>query len=129
MLMSDLVAKLKRRLRDTENEFSNLEEYIEDAIDELYYLFDDLSVQNAELTREVTSNEATVIVIQAQILIETGLKSSGDRSNFKIRKENITIDNTQQSKDHATTLELLYQELDKAILRNITGDINYIRVE
>lgn len=129
MVMNDLVSRLQRRLNDTENEFTNLDGYIEDAIGELSYLFLDLEVTNGELSREVTNSEATIITIQAHILVETGLKSSSNRNNFRIKKENISIDNTQQSRDHGSTLNLLHEELDRAIHRHIVGDIEGIRVE
>jgi len=121
MKLADTIQMLRRRINDTSEEpaFSDadLKGYILDALAKLQVRVPDfdITIENDEFNRDITPAEASLVALQAHVLITEAVKSSADRDNFTIRKGRLEIDTSGQSADHARTLEHLTKELDDMI--------------
>lgn len=134
--MLNTIEKLRRRIHDTDSSppaYSDelLYGYIGDAVDELELgLYKKgRRVNNGDFTNvggvsiSVPSVDQSIYALQAAILFTKGVKSRSDRDNFSLRKPNLSVDTSGQSKDHAETLRSLEQELRAKIISmaNIGG--------
>jgi len=137
MTITGVLNKLRRRLGDTDsNNYvftdSELKGYIGDSIPRVKnYLSSSLEYdeKNQTLSREVSSEEADLLALQAHILVTIRIKSSADRDNFSIRKGRLRIDNTKQSSDHAETLSRLEKEKRELIWEMCCSNLQGVRVE
>lgn len=130
--MKSTISKLRRRANDTVQPYTFSDEllygFIADAVDalELESLRMGRAVKDGDFIDartgrpvEVSSSEQAVYVLKAFILLTTAIKSGSDRDNFNLRKPNLAVDTSKQSSDHAETIRLLNQELDKLLFNLI----------
>lgn len=134
--MQDAIKKLRRRVNDFSSDspiFSDVEmyEFISDAVDELeieylkkgrrVYNGDFVYIKDTSKTVKVTPAETNIYALQAAIFLTLSIKSQADRDNFSLRKPNLSVDTSHQSKDHLDTLNLLKKELHGALMRNLSS--------
>src|SRR5206468_7520627 len=70
---------------------------------------------------EPTKLDANLFCIKAHYLMKLGTKDQADRNNFRMVKGRLTLDNTNQAKDHKDTLDLIDKEYKKALYHSKNG--------
>ncbi|WP_336784159.1 hypothetical protein [Paenibacillus illinoisensis] len=148
MTANEILAIVRRRIGDTETPYTYADDlllgYIGDAIDqvELEYqrevalniIVDSITnVVSGEIIAplELTRLDAQLFATKAHYLITLRTKGQADRDNFRMVKGRLTLDNTNQSDDHAETLRLIDLEYRRALYRvkNGNGSIKGVRME
>jgi hypothetical protein len=135
MDMLKVVNILRRRIGDTEEPytFTNtlLEGYIEDAV--AYVEMDwkrGYEVDTGLFNKLPDKTDANLFAVKAHYLIKLRTKDKADRDNFRMVKGRLTLDNTNQSKDHQESLELIDKEYKQLLHRaKNNGSIKGIRME
>lgn len=129
--MKRAISRLRRRVHDLDEEnlrFSDkvLYEYISDAVDELeihdykkgvYVANGDFLSKKDNSPVIVSPEDIAIYTLKSHILLKTGIKDVADRDNFSLRKNNLSVDTTKQSTDHAVTLKELEAQLRQMLYR------------
>jgi hypothetical protein len=129
---------LRRRIGDTETPYtfedSLLVGYITDAVDEVELDFKrdfyvDLSIN--EFNKPLERTDVVLFSIKAHYLFKLRTKDKADRDNFLLKKGRLTLDNSNQSKDHDETLERLEKEYRRLLYQSKNGgfSIKGVRME
>lgn len=135
------IERLRFRIRDTNDSaytFSSEElyEYLSQAVDELEIreYKKGIYLEDGEFRRRASGSPAkvdhadiTIYTLKAHILIKMSLKDQADRDNFALRKNNLSVDTTGQSKNHAESIEYLEKQLKRLIFSS--SRIYGVRVE
>lgn len=135
MQISDVLLILRRRVGDTTLPYTydddTLTGYIEDSIAQVELdWYRGFSLDYGMFNIEPDKKDANLFCIKAHYLIQLGMKDQADRNNFRMVKGRLTLDNTNQAKDHLDTLNMLNEEYRKALLRAKNGPtIKGIRME
>jgi hypothetical protein len=146
--VSDCLSTLRRRIGDTDTPFTYTDAillgYISDAVDsvELEYQrgvsvlittdpITSTTTGQFVTTVDLTPLDAQVYAIKAHYLMTLGTKSQADRNNFRMVKGRLTLDNTNQAKDHKDTLDEISKEFTRALVRLKNGgsSIKGVRIE
>jgi hypothetical protein len=135
LAMADVLLTFRRRIGDLTVPYtyddSTLEGYLSDAVARVE---DDwtrgFSVDFGLFNQAPTKSDANLFCIKAHYLLQLSIKDQADRNNFRMVKGRLTLDNTNQAKDHLDTLNLLNEEYKSALLRAKNGStIKGIRLE
>lgn len=134
--MDECVSMLRRRIGDTDEPFTFTDDlligYVEDAVSlvELDYKRN-IITEFGQFNDDISITDATLFVIKAHYLVKLRSKDKADRDNFLMRKGRLTLDNTNQAKDHAETLRLIDVEYKRVLYqaKNSGGSIQGIRME
>jgi hypothetical protein len=135
MEMFDIVNVLRRRVGDTEDPYTFSDEllqgYIEDAVASVEMDWErGFEVSFGSFNIEPSRMDATLFCVKAHYLIKLRTKDKADRDNFRMVKGRLTLDNTNQSKDHNDTLELLEKEYRQVLHKMKNGkSIKGVRME
>lgn len=135
MNMISIIKVLRRRIGDTETPYTFtdelLEGYIEDAVASVEVDWKrDFEVDSGLFSKEPSKQDVNLFCIKAHYLIKLRTKDKADRDNFRMVKGRLTLDNTNQSKDHMDTLEAIDKEYKQALYRTKNdGTIKGIRME
>jgi hypothetical protein len=135
MEMYQVIEILRRRVGDTEDPFTYdddlLTGYIEDAV--AYVELDwerGYEVEFGSFNLEPSRIDANLFAVKAHYLIKLRTKDQADRNNFRMVKGRLTLDNTNQSKDHLDTLEMIDKEYRQLLHRSKNGgSIKGLRME
>lgn len=134
--MQECIDTLRRRIGDTETPFTYTDDlltgYISDAVNEVELDYErGLFVDFGTFINDISNQDVVLFCIKAHYLMTLRAKDLSDRNNFRMVKGRLTLDNTNQSKDHADTLEHLTNEYKKVLYRAKSGgnSIKGVRVE
>jgi hypothetical protein len=135
MKMEDVLLVLRRRIGDNSTPFTYddnlLIGYIEDAVAQVELDWArGFSVDNGIFNKEPTKTDANLFCIKAHYLMKLGTKDQADRNNFRMVKGRLTLDNTNQAKDHKDTLDILDKEYKRVLYHSKNGPtIKGVRLE
>jgi hypothetical protein len=135
MQMSDVLLVLRRRIGDNVDPFTYdddlLTGYVEDAVAQVELDWArGFSVDFGSFNVEPTKLDANLFCIKAHYLMKLSTKDQADRNNFRMVKGRLTLDNTNQAKDHKDTLDLIDKEYKKALYHSKNGPtIKGVRLE
>lgn len=151
LLASDVLTVFRRRIGDTESPYTfedvTLYGYISDAIAQIevdwargisFSITEEDIGEGNIVTRydivtdyDLQSVDTQLFAVKSHYLITLTTKSKADRDNFRMVKGRLTLDNTNQAKDHAETLRILDSEYKRTLLviKNGGLGIKGIRVE
>jgi hypothetical protein len=133
--MSDVLLVLRRRIGDNVDPFTYdddlLTGYIEDAVAQVELDWArGFSVDFGSFNIEPTKQDANLFCVKAHYLMKVSTKDQADRNNFRMVKGRLTLDNTNQAKDHKDTLELLEREYKRTLHQCKNGPtIKGVRLE
>lgn len=134
--MPDCLNTLRRRIGDTDTPYTYADSlligYISDAVNEVELDYKrGIFVDNNIFDNDITSQDVVLFCIKAHYLLTLRNKELSDRNNFRMVKGRLTLDNTNQSKDHAETLEVIADEYRRVLYRIKNGgkSIQGVRVE
>jgi hypothetical protein len=135
MAMSDVLLVFRRRIGDLTTPYTyddiTLQGYIEDAVAQVEMDWTrGFSVDFGLFNQIPTKQDASLFCIKAHYLLQLSIKDQADRNNFRMVKGRLTLDNTNQAKDHLDTLNMLNEEYRKVLLKAKNGStIKGIRLE
>lgn len=135
MQISDVLMILRRRIGDTAQPHTYddnlLTGYIDDAVAKVELDWSrGFSVDNGLFNMQPTKSDANLFCIKAHYLMKIGTKDQADRNNFRMVKGRLTLDNTNQAKDHLDTLDVIDKEYKIALLKAKNGTtIKGVRLE
>lgn len=135
MNMNQVVGILRRRIGDTEEPYTFTDDllvgYIDDAVSQVELDWNrGYIVEIDEFNQDVEKISANLFAIKAHYLIKLRTKDKADRDNFRMVKGRLTLDNTNQSKDHKDTLDVIEKEYRQTLYRARNGgSIKGIRME
>lgn len=130
-----LLSMFRRRIGDTEAPYTYTDDllygYLEDAVISVEGDWTRGFVLASKIIVPLpTRMDASLFCLKAHYLLKLGIKDKADRDNFRMVKGRLTLDNTNQSKDHLDTLKLLETEYRTMLFRAKTGGkITGVRVE
>jgi hypothetical protein len=134
--MQECIDTLRRRIGDTEETYTYTDElligYIGDAVNEVELDYNrGIIVEFGTFADDITPQDVVLFCAKAHFLMTLRTKDLADRNNFRMVKGRLTLDNTNQSKDHAETLAILSKEYMKILFRVKSGggSIKGMRVE
>lgn len=134
--MQDCLDALRRRIGDTDTPYtyadSLLTGYISDAVNEVELDYErGISVQYGTFPKDISTSDVVLFCVKAHYLMTLRNKDLSDRNNFRMVKGRLTLDNTNQSKDHADMLAHLTAEYTRVLFRAKSGgnSIKGVRVE
>lgn len=133
--MADVLLVFRRRIGDLVAPYTyddnTLTGYIEDAVAKVEMdWYRGYSVDNGVFNIEPSKQDTSLFCIKAHYLLQLSIKDQADRNNFRMVKGRLTLDNTNQAKDHLDTLNMLNDEYKKTLLRAKNGPtIKGVRME
>jgi hypothetical protein len=135
LAMSDVIMILRRRIGDTVAPFTYTDDllsgYIGDAVTQVELDWErGFSVDFGLFNLPIARSDANLFCIKAHYLIKLSTKDQADRNNFRMVKGRLTLDNTNQSKDHKDTLESIEKEYKQVLYRAKNGgSLTGVRME
>lgn len=135
MNMADVLMVLRRRIGDTVQPYTYTDDlltgYVGDAVAKVELDWArGFSVDFGIFNVVPSKLDANLFCIKAHYLIQLGMKDQADRNNFRMVKGRLTLDNTNQAKDHLDTLNILNNEYKKELMRAKNGPtIKGVRME
>ncbi|HLI46306.1 MAG TPA: hypothetical protein VKU94_03850 [Geobacterales bacterium] len=138
--LADCLPILRRRIGDMVSPYTYsdtvLESYLSDAIQYVETDWNrglDVDSDNNIVSPNnivLTKKDLNLFCVKAHYLIQLMSKDQADRNNFRMVKGRLTLDNTNQSKDHLDTLNLLDKEYRRLLHQTKNGPtIRGIRME
>jgi hypothetical protein len=144
--VDDVLKVFRRRIGDTDTPFTYEDDllygYISDAVNQVEIDYNrgisvnittegDITTATFDSPIDLQGGDAQLFAIKAHYIITLRTKDRSDRDNFRMVKGRLTLDNTNQSKDHAETLRLLDIEYKNTLYKARTGgfSIKGVRVE
>ena|SRR5437763_3642359 len=135
LVMTDVLQIFRRRIGDLTLPYtyddSILQGYIEDAVAQVEIDWHrGYSVDFGLFNMSPSKQDANLFCIKAHYILQLSIKDQADRNNFRMVKGRLTLDNTNQAKDHLDTLNILNEEYKKFLLRAKNGPtIKGVRME
>lgn len=135
LAMADVVSIFRRRIGDITSPYTYddtaLQGYIEDAVAQVEAdWYRGYSVDFGLFNLPPSKQDANLFCIKAHYLLQLSIKDQADRNNFRMVKGRLTLDNTNQAKDHLDTLNMLNDEYKRFLLRAKNGPtIKGLRLE
>jgi hypothetical protein len=137
--VQECIDTIRRRIGDTDDPFTFTDEiiigYLSDAVAEVeldYPRNMSINITLGLFDHDISISTPDVVVfsIKAHYLIKLRTKDKADRDNFVMRKGRLTLDNTNQAKDHKDTLDVITKEYNRKLfqLKN-NGNQKGVRVE
>lgn len=139
--LTDCLPILRRRIGDTVSPYTyddtTLEGYISDAIQYVetdWYRGLDVDTSNNIVSSisgiNLGKKDLNLFCVKAHYLVQLMIKDQADRNNFRMVKGRLTLDNTNQAKDHLDTLNLLDKEYRRILHQTKNGPtIQGVRME
>jgi hypothetical protein len=133
--MDECLTMLRRRIGDTDEPFTFADDlligYIEDAVSQVELDYKrGIKVSFGTFDEDIELSDVTLFVIKAHYLVKLRTKDKADRDNFRMVKGRLTLDNTNQSGDHAQTLEIIDREYRRALMQSKNnGQLKGVRME
>jgi hypothetical protein len=134
--MQECIDVLRRRIGDTDTPFTFTDElltgYVEDAVNQVELDWHrGVTTSFGLFDKEITMLDVTLFCVKAHYLIKLRTKDKADRDNFLMRKGRLTLDNTNQAKDHGDTLKIIDSEYRRVLYqaKNGSASIQGIRME
>lgn len=126
--MQECIDTLRRRIGDTEEPFSFEDDlltgYISDAVIEVELDYPrGIIVDFGFFTSEITAADVVLFCIKAHYLLKLRTKDKADRDNFLMKKGRLTLDNTNQAKDHMDTLDFIQKEYKRILVQFKNGGL------
>lgn len=145
---NDILSIVRRRIGDTDAPYTYADDllmgYISDAIDQVEIEYSrniSVSIETDEQTGDTLTEIVSPVDLvradfqlyatKAHYLIVLRTKGQADRDNFRMVKGRLTLDNTNQSDDHAETLRIIDAEYKRALYRvkNGNSSLKGVRME
>ena len=127
---------LRRRIGDTDEPYTFSDElltgYIEDAVAQVELDYSTgISTELGLFVEDIPVPNANLFVLKAHYLVKLRTKDKADRDNFRMVKGRLTLDNSNQARDHGETLKFLIDEYQKTLyrVRSNGASIRGVRME